>query len=1451
MITYKEAETILNHLFNASIGADLTVETLEKDYQAKLKQAELVKKNAVASAEKSWREACERFDESMSVSHREINRHASQLREWDRQIENAFPEIYKSSKAVCGKIRMSISGIGDARNQEMQLYNSARNIFDRIKNKRTSLTGKVLSYFEMKSKPDDDFIHFFHCLDGIMQISNYLGRADINEQARRNSPTLQKEERKLKERKAAAEQLFRQKIEAVKNCRPEMERQTIDEIRIMFESYCSEKKINEINREEKERIKNHNTVTEPEPGTTVIIDNFNVVAPIREFQYNLAREAFREYYAAIIDNNLITIPVRQTTKGMTALFIDSGKSETALLDSIVFSWIAGCPAGELHISAITPVRGKEALKSFDSMIEKYPEMFDMYVSGNQNEISGLIQSLKNKISEPKQSTELLVIYDYPKGFQKDSLEALQFIIKNGPANGINTVIHSSQCFDDYEMKQCSEKLEAIRSSCHVISHIGNKERLQIKVDNSRPLLFQFMPMLKEKAFKAFYDSYASTVFMSRYGDRSYLKDLHRLNECSVSDQYAVLQSIIHGNYDLSHKVLPLGMMRVPPYMIKKSGQEKEQILDTLGIPDLDGQKKIYLPFLAELDEGLNLLLYGQKQDVCNTSHSIVWRILHKIPADQVAFTVIDPAGRGASFGPFMEMTKQLDLLFDGGIYSDGESIKNRLKELDLECTDRIQLLSGQYNSIFEYNENSRRNKKPLRILVIYDYPHGLDRSSIEMLKQILRNGTKAGIYSLICTDSDGAKEIQNIITETGFWTELLCDEYGFCPDGSDILIKKDSLPLPGKDEISKYTRTLEENIAQYRGAVVTFEEILRKENERYREDIGGTLSIPVGVDDQEKPVSLKIGSEGGLHGLIIGESGWGKSVLLHTIIMSGIMHYTPKQLEIYLLDFKDGVEFNCYKSHPVPHIKGIVLKGRQELGRNILQDLLNIMVERNNLFKSEGVETIEQYNKKARNQRTDLLPEILVLIDEFQQLFNDKNRNLSEQIRECAKEIVSQGRSSGVHLLMATQNTSPIFSLNLKEFTDDMSIRIALSHDDRTLSYLFATEEFSGYRNKAKAASILKGAKKGEGTAAYVLGKGDEPEALTVAFETSDERSERLDRVAERFGDMKNKPFIFEGGVQTPLEDYLEWRKSCQDQNALYIPVGQQMKLTEPFVDIGLTDTQSCNVLIFGNNNASMESDFINSILYTACHNPETYIYCTDALEIKSSKPNNDLYDYFAGEGKFNFITERRKLLWFIEELYDIYERRRYEEPDRRTYICLLRNIEKSKDLLALFVGESIDESPYQKSCEQEEDLITANAADTNEMDPSEKALQFLINAKNVSSQEQKTRSNRSGEKSITEKLHELIENGYEVNIHIIVTVQDMQPLLNQLQKMDWISRRDKIINSFPNRIFYSLRQQDKEFFLKNDDTVNYEEIETDMALFIDAYNKACPVRPLLMQIED
>jgi hypothetical protein len=51
------------------------------------------------------------------------------------------------------------------------------------------------------------------------------------------------------------------------------------------------------------------------------------------------------------------------------------------------------------------------------------------------------------------------------------------------------------------------------------------------------------------------------------------------------------------------------------------------------------------------------------------------------------------------------------------------------------------------------------------------------------------------------------------------------------------------------------------------------------------------------------------------HGLLAGATGSGKSFTLHASIISLAMQYSPDELELYLLDFKEGVEFQIYVDH--------------------------------------------------------------------------------------------------------------------------------------------------------------------------------------------------------------------------------------------------------------------------------------------------------------------------------------------------------------------------------------------------------------------------------------------------------------------------------------------------------------------------------------------------------
>lgn len=63
------------------------------------------------------------------------------------------------------------------------------------------------------------------------------------------------------------------------------------------------------------------------------------------------------------------------------------------------------------------------------------------------------------------------------------------------------------------------------------------------------------------------------------------------------------------------------------------------------------------------------------------------------------------------------------------------------------------------------------------------------------------------------------------------------------------------------------------------------------------------IEFCLGENDEKLTVSSR---------LLAGKLGAGKSYTLYSIILSLAMQYSPDKLELYLLDYKEGVEFQIY-----------------------------------------------------------------------------------------------------------------------------------------------------------------------------------------------------------------------------------------------------------------------------------------------------------------------------------------------------------------------------------------------------------------------------------------------------------------------------------------------------------------------------------------------------------
>lgn len=206
---------------------------------------------------------------------------------------------------------------------------------------------------------------------------------------------------------------------------------------------------------------------------------------------------------------------------------------------------------------------------------------------------------------------------------------------------------------------------------------------------------------------------------------------------------------------------------------------------------------------------------------------------------------------------------------------------------------------------------------------------------------------------------------------------------------------------------------------------------------------GLTFSIgKYGVED----VHITIGDEvNQRHNIMItGAVGQGKSNLLSVIIHSLAHYYSPNELEMYLLDFKEGVSLKAFTNlnyeFYLPHARTIALEADVTFGLAVLEHLHSEYIKRMKILK--------KYNAKSLKELRDLtnlrMARIVVVIDEFQMLFGD-DFNKGTQIVELLEQSIRLFRAAGIHFILASQSLSgnPIFTQKSDVIMSQIPIRIA------------------------------------------------------------------------------------------------------------------------------------------------------------------------------------------------------------------------------------------------------------------------------------------------------------------------------------------------------------------------------------------------------------------------
>ena len=181
------------------------------------------------------------------------------------------------------------------------------------------------------------------------------------------------------------------------------------------------------------------------------------------------------------------------------------------------------------------------------------------------------------------------------------------------------------------------------------------------------------------------------------------------------------------------------------------------------------------------------------------------------------------------------------------------------------------------------------------------------------------------------------------------------------------------------------------------------------------------VNLRPGLKDEEwsGPTAITLGDDA-VHALVAGRTGSGKSVFLNSIIFSLLAEYSPWELDLYLVDLKK-VEFSRYLSKcDVPHIKAVAATSEVRYVVSLFNYLAACMFARQDFFALIGQQKLSEVREKYQI----VLPRVLLIVDEFQQLFLEATGKEELQINDLLVSITKLGRATGFHLMFASQEMS-------------------------------------------------------------------------------------------------------------------------------------------------------------------------------------------------------------------------------------------------------------------------------------------------------------------------------------------------------------------------------------------------------------------------------------------
>lgn len=551
-----------------------------------------------------------------------------------------------------------------------------------------------------------------------------------------------------------------------------------------------------------------------------------------------------------------------------------------------------------------------------------------------------------------------------------------------------------------------------------------------------------------------------------------------------------------------------------------------------------------LPLLLTYPRQGSLLIETARtggEAVAPALNHLIFRLLAATPSGKINLTLIDPVGLGQNFAGLTHLADYGESVINGRIWTQAGQIEEKLAELNEHMEKVIQMyLRNEYPTIAEYNAQAGVMAEKYHFLVIAGFPVNFSETAARRLSNIVSNGARCGVYTLIHWDQRHALPHDFLPDELRkHCARLVAVEDGFTArdqpiPGTRVLL--DSPPAP--DFATRFLRQVGRSSLEAARVEVPFTDITPSETEVWSLDTTEQVRVPIGRSGATKRQYLALGQGTRQHALIVGKTGSGKSTLFHIIITNLALWCDPEQIEFYLVDFKKGVEFKRYATHRLPQARVVAIESDREFGLSVLQRVDEELRRRGDLFRKMGAQDLAGYKRAGG---TGTMPRCLLIIDEFQEFFVEEDR-ISQSAALLLDRIVRQGRAFGIHVLLGSQTLGGAYTL-ARTTLGQMVVRIALQCNEADAALIMDENN--------TAPRLL--SRPGEGIYNDASGalEGNSPfQAAWLSDEMRDASLARIRRQSERGVKTYPGPMVFEGNTPAEVRENQNLRKALETDPA-------------------------------------------------------------------------------------------------------------------------------------------------------------------------------------------------------------------------------------------------------------------------------------------------------------